>query len=790
MSKKGVSVVSGNMSPAVGEKHTYHIAGWYPDTPLSERKPEQVTWELFKKRSDGRFTSTNIKKKGTSTFTFGEAALGNTYRLEGYLYEPEGGGLIITPKQNKVSQISKVDLFYVDDTKGSTFSFMEKLRARANTVNMMGKELVFTLWEDDAKGSGHNESNKTIDTKRARVNEKGLATAEFMLTKALMQKAMQGEADAKQLEFYVTVEYYSKKKHATDNVNINNPFPQPRRSSASTPSTKPKPTAPPKAKGSPAEQKPESKKEERGIVASIAELGKELWDWWESKGTATKNKQPTVQQPEGKSAAIVKETSQTPISNCGEKYCIKKGDKSGLIREINIRLAGFGGNVPTDEFTDRTERMIKQFQRDYMRVPETGKICGNVLRAIDEFQNKFTIDFTEIKCKCKTCAGFGDGSNKGKYLKGNIEAYHRYEHPGIHRSLLSSIRSVKFYLTKDGRYSFNKINSGYRCRFHPEYLKKPTTNHMGKALDLHFNDKNGRTKKTSDMEIIRKDIFNKYLGAKWDWKDRNIFNLESTDVGATTWVHYDVREFDSVYLEDNFFVKNITDLNGKSIIALALELGFVNICSCMGGGRAKSTEKDNTKKYNKYKWSHSDFGNLIAKKESSDDYNKCNKTKGGLKVINNVKVVNLTIKEIQEKQTARDVFAVGRYQLIPNTLNAAVASLGLDVNKKLDEEMQDRIFDEYLIKVKRPKIIEYLEGDGTVENAMYSAAQEWASSGVEKDKRISDKAIKNKEGKVISRTIRYAKGGESYYAGDGLNKAHITPEQVKNSLVNSKNENK
>ncbi|EKT3967485.1 hypothetical protein NTJ12_002577, partial [Flavobacterium psychrophilum] len=54
-------------------------------------------------------------------------------------------------------------------------------------------------------------------------------------------------------------------------------------------------------------------------------------------------------------------------TSCGEKFCIKKGDKSELIREINIRLAGFGGNVPTDEFTDRTEKMIKQFQRDYMK---------------------------------------------------------------------------------------------------------------------------------------------------------------------------------------------------------------------------------------------------------------------------------------------------------------------------------------------------------------------------------------------------------------------------------------
>lgn len=470
--------------------------------------------------------------------------------------------------------------------------------------------------------------------------------------------------------------------------------------------------------------------------------------------------------------------------NCGGKYCINKNSPaSELIREINIRLAGFGGNVPTDVFTDRTEKMIKQFQRDYMKVPETGRICGNVLKAIDDFQNKFPIDFTEAKCKCEKCTGFGDASNKGQYLGKSIEALHKYEYPGIHRSLLSSLRSVKFYLEKDGRYSFNKISSGYRCRFHPEYLKKPTTNHMGKALDLHFNDKKGRTKKTSDMETIRTDIFNKYLGAKWDWKTRNIFNLESTAVGATTWIHYDVREFDSVYLLDKFFVKNITDLNRKSIVSLATELGFIKTCNCLLGASANSIKKNN-----KYKWAHSEFGNLIAMKESSDNYNICNKTKGGYQLINNVKVIELTIEEIQKKQKDRDLFAVGRYQLVPDTLNDAVEKLALDVNQKLDEEMQDKIFDEYLIKIKRPKIIAYLENDGSIEDAMYVSAMEWASIGVEKGKRISDKVVK-KEGKII-KTIRHAEGGESYYAGDGLNKAHITPEQIKTVLKNSKNENK
>lgn len=198
------------------------------------------------------------KKKGTGDFTFGEKALGHTFRLEAYLYKPEGGGLIIiTPRRDKIPRISKVELFYVDDSRGDTFSFMEKLRARAYTVNLFDEEVVFTLWEDDAKGGGHHKSNTPIATQKTKVDHNGIAVTEFLLSKALMQKAMQGETDPKQVEFYVTVEYYKNKKHATDNVEVNNPFPQ-------TPKPKTS-SSPAKGKGSPAEQKPKSKKKKKEL---------------------------------------------------------------------------------------------------------------------------------------------------------------------------------------------------------------------------------------------------------------------------------------------------------------------------------------------------------------------------------------------------------------------------------------------------------------------------------------------------------------------------------------------
>ncbi len=315
MSKKGVSKISGNPAPKVGEKTTYMVTDWYPDTPAGERNPVAVTWELFKKRSNGSFTTTNIKKKGDGSFTFGEVAAKNTYRLEAYLHEPEGSGpttIDITPQPAGIPKINKVELRYVDDSPGTVFSYTEKMVALAHCVNLTGEKLLFTLWEDDAAGEGHNSKNKFVDSRQAVVGRTGTATAEFILTKALMQKAAQGERDPKELEFYVTVEYYKDRKHASDNVELKNPAYKPsvqRPAPAKGNSPSPSPKSPPKAPGSPAASKPASQKEESGILDAITESVRnkwnELWDWAESKGTVKPDKKPTQQKPEGKTTSVV-----------------------------------------------------------------------------------------------------------------------------------------------------------------------------------------------------------------------------------------------------------------------------------------------------------------------------------------------------------------------------------------------------------------------------------------------------------------------------------------------------
>lgn len=273
MSKKGVSKISGNASPKVGEAATYTITEWYPSTPRNQRNGVNVTWELFKKRENGRFTTTNIKKTGVGTFTFGEVAHRHTYRIEAYLYESEGDGastIVVNPQPAVIPRINKVELKYIDDTPGTTFSYTEKLVASAQTTNLAGEKLKFSLWEDDATGYGHNSRNLLIEHKEATVKIQGTATAEFMLTRALMQKAMQGETDPGELEFYVTVEYFSHNKHATNNVNVDNPLsttsrPQPRPATNNQPAQNGtgNGNTPPRAQNSPAAEKPASQKEEK-----------------------------------------------------------------------------------------------------------------------------------------------------------------------------------------------------------------------------------------------------------------------------------------------------------------------------------------------------------------------------------------------------------------------------------------------------------------------------------------------------------------------------------------------
>jgi hypothetical protein len=259
----------------------------------------------------------------------------------------------------------------------------------------------------------------------------------------------------------------------------------------------------------------------------------------------------------------------------------KKGDTGKIVEEINIRLAGFGGGVPADTFDDVTETKVKNFQRDYMKMKDpSGVVDEETAKAIDEFGKLYGLEaeeFAQLKCQCGVCSGFGKGRFKGQY-KADVQtqANHKYEYPGIHRVLLWGIGALKFHLTEDQQTGarFMDFSSGYRCHDHEKTKETGTTNHMGKATDIRFFSlKGGKWSRPTDpeernktVEAVRK-LCTKPTGlnAQFKWPSRNKFSMETTAQGAETWVHLDVREFDSTYLSEKYFCKTHSEMQGRQL---------------------------------------------------------------------------------------------------------------------------------------------------------------------------------------------------------------------------------
>lgn len=262
--------------------------------------------------------------------------------------------------------------------------------------------------------------------------------------------------------------------------------------------------------------------------------------------------------------------------------CISSG-KSELIREVNIRLAGFGGALPTDEFTELTATCIKQFQRDYMGVPDTGKICGSVITALDQFYDEYPISgfMGKAACNCGKCSGFGNGRTG---IQSGMNTANEY--PGIHRSLIWILKTLNFYLKKefkDKKINVAYIESGYRCIENNKKHERTSVNHMGLALDIHFYKNGVRTRELSDMEFIRKNIMVKKMGAS-EQRIRDKIYLEpkvfrSGEAGATSWVHFDITMFLATYFNNNMFKTKVSELNGVKLVNLATSS---RILSCGG----------------------------------------------------------------------------------------------------------------------------------------------------------------------------------------------------------------
>ena len=207
-----------------------------------------------------------------------------------------------------------------------------------------------------------------------------------------------------------------------------------------------------------------------------------------------------------------------------------------------------------------------------------------------------------------------------------------------------------------------------------------------------------------------------------------------------------------------------------------LNIGGSSTAPTVAGANAELTKYAKISGANNKSLGFSALAENITKFESGQQgyagtgYNAYNRGTVGNKMIGADKPIDfskMTVAEYLQHGRLKSgdpdkIFAVGKYQIIPATMEGLVKKLELDPGKTiLDKDTQDLLFNEGLIKQARPNVASYLEGKSNNRDlAILDLAKEFASVGVPYP-----------AGKATAR-------GESYYAGIGGNKAHNPPEAV------------
>ena len=162
------------------------------------------------------------------------------------------------------------------------------------------------------------------------------------------------------------------------------------------------------------------------------------------------------------------------------------------------------------------------------------------------------------------------------------------------------------------------------------------------------------------------------------------------------------------------------------------------------------------------------LSNLIGSGEGG--YNSYNRGVAGDSGGREIDFSQMTVGEIMRRQDLprndpQRLFAVGKFQIIPDTMEETVRALGIDRNARFTPQLQERMFHDYLVDEKRPAVRAYItapDGQGTPalqQRAQLALAQEFAS--------VAD-----------------PRTGRSYYDGDsGGNASSITPRQSADALA-------
>lgn len=144
----------------------------------------------------------------------------------------------------------------------------------------------------------------------------------------------------------------------------------------------------------------------------------------------------------------------------------------------------------------------------------------------------------------------------------------------------------------------------------------------------------------------------------------------------------------------------------------------------------------------------------IAEGESKGNYNAYFGNAGNA----SIRFTNMTVAEVMRWQrdfvaSGKPSNAVGKYQFMGTTLAGLVDEMNIDPHTKFDEALQDRLA---IRLIERRGAREYLRGAISREQFAHNLSMEWAA---------------------LPRVIGDDPNA-SYYAGDGLNKSHISVSTV------------
>ena len=229
--KKGVKTIRGKKSVKVGVWENYEVTEWYEGTPKEERNPSKVKWDLYLMKNGTKPELVLQKEEGKIRFQ--EKAIGNKYKVVGYLHQPElnsGSAVLVNVEAAEKREILSIKISDINNKPvKAPIAYGQTINVHVETTGMKGEYLYVSLWEDDAKGEGHSDSNKhnLVAEGKVLVGNKGIAHKQFVLkadfkkiANAYLSKGDSSEGSTH--EYYVTA-YASGESKASPNINVRNP---------------------------------------------------------------------------------------------------------------------------------------------------------------------------------------------------------------------------------------------------------------------------------------------------------------------------------------------------------------------------------------------------------------------------------------------------------------------------------------------------------------------------------------------------------------------------------------